>query len=133
MHSLNQGQFNILPSILQISQISEMRAADLVHPPLASVFTIYPLLYGFTYWYGYGHSVSIAPECVSKFNELKLNKKIKYILYKLSDDYKEIVVEEASEDGDWDNFREKLINAQSKSKTVCPDEVMNWRTGVDVQ
>lgn len=61
--------------------------------------------------------VSIAPECVSKFNELKLNKKIKYILYKLSDDYKEIVVEEASEDGDWDNFREKLINAQSKSKT----------------
>lgn len=61
--------------------------------------------------------VSISPECVSKFNELKLNKKIKYILYKLSDDYKEIVVEEASEDGDWDNFREKLINAQSKSKT----------------
>ena len=44
-HSLNQGQFNILPSILQISQISEMRAADLVHAPLASVFTIYPLLH----------------------------------------------------------------------------------------
>lgn len=62
--------------------------------------------------------VSIAPECISKFNELKLNKKIKYILYKLTDDYREIVVEEASEDGDWETFREKLINAQSKSKTV---------------
>ncbi|KAL3421289.1 cofilin/tropomyosin-type actin-binding protein [Phlyctema vagabunda] len=61
--------------------------------------------------------VSIAPECISVFNELKLNKKIKYIIYKLSDDYKEIVIEEASEDGDWDNFREKLVNAQSKSKT----------------
>jgi hypothetical protein len=46
VHSLNQGQFNILPSILPISQISEMRAADLVHAPLASVFTIYLLLHG---------------------------------------------------------------------------------------
>lgn len=63
-------------------------------------------------------SVSIAPECISTFNELKLNKKLKYIIYKLSDDYKEIVVEEASEDGDWDNFREKLVTAQSKNKAV---------------
>jgi hypothetical protein len=39
-------------------------------------------------------------------------------MYKLSDDYKEIVVEEASENGDWDFFREKLVNSQSKSKTV---------------
>jgi cofilin len=62
--------------------------------------------------------VSIAQECITKFNELKLNKKIKYIIYKLSDDYKEIVVEEASEDGDWDAFREKLVTAQSKTKTV---------------
>ncbi|TVY14670.1 Cofilin [Lachnellula arida] len=60
---------------------------------------------------------SISPDCVSKFNELKLNKKIKYIIYKLTDDYKEIVVEETSEDGDWEAFREKLVNAQSKSKT----------------
>ena len=65
------------------------------------------------------HRVSISPECISKFNELKLNKTIKFILYKLSDDYKEIVVEETSDDGDWDVFREKLVNAQSKTKTVC--------------
>jgi len=59
---------------------------------------------------------SVHPDCISKFNELKLGKSIKFIIYKLSDDYKEIVVEEASEDGDWDVFREKLISAQSKSK-----------------
>jgi hypothetical protein len=39
-------------------------------------------------------------------------------MYKLSDDYKEIVIEEASENGDWDYFREKLISAESKTKTV---------------
>lgn len=59
---------------------------------------------------------NVAPECITKFNELKLNKKIKFIIYKLDDAYKEIVVEEASEDGDWEVFREKLISAQSKNK-----------------
>lgn len=49
---------------------------------------------------------------------MKLSKKYKYIIYKLSDDYKEIVVDEASADKDWDNFREKLINATAKSKSV---------------
>jgi len=61
--------------------------------------------------------VTIAPECVSAFNDLKLSKKYKYIIYKLSDDYKQVVVEETSADADWDAFREKLITAQSKSKT----------------
>ena len=55
---------------------------------------------------------------MTKFNDLKLNKKIKYIVYKLSDDNKEIVVEEASENGDWDAFREKLVNATTKNKAV---------------
>lgn len=57
-------------------------------------------------------------ECITAFNELKLNKKYKYIIYKLSDDYKEIVVEDASTDKDWESFREKLINATSKTKSV---------------
>ncbi|KAI1007612.1 hypothetical protein K3495_g616 [Podosphaera aphanis] len=35
----------------------------------------------------------------------------------MSDDFKKIEVEEASEDPEWDTFREKLINAQTKSKT----------------
>jgi len=61
--------------------------------------------------------VQVAPECITKFNELKLGKSIKYIIYKLSDNYKEIVVEETSEDGDWDTFREKLVSAKSKTKS----------------
>lgn len=60
--------------------------------------------------------VSVAPDCITKFNELKLNKKLKFIIYKLSDDNKEIVIEETSENGDWDFFREKLLKAESKNK-----------------
>ena len=64
----------------------------------------------------YNSSVSVTPECVSKFNELKLGKNLKYIIYKLSDDYKEIVVEDTSSDGDWDAFQEKLMNAKASYK-----------------
>ncbi|KAL1608099.1 hypothetical protein SLS60_003038 [Paraconiothyrium brasiliense] len=60
--------------------------------------------------------VSVAPECISAFNELKLGKDTKYIIYKISDDWKEIVVEETSKEADWSVFREKLINAKSKDK-----------------
>ncbi|OAA52394.1 cofilin/tropomyosin-type actin-binding protein [Beauveria brongniartii RCEF 3172] len=59
----------------------------------------------------------VSQECITAFNELKLSKKYKYIVYKLSDDYKQIVVEEASGDKDWENFRNKLIEATSKTKT----------------
>ncbi|KAK3202395.1 hypothetical protein GRF29_161g1010570, partial [Pseudopithomyces chartarum] len=60
--------------------------------------------------------VSVAPECITAFNELKLGKDLKYIIYKISDDWKEIVVEETSKEADWSVFREKLINAKSKDK-----------------
>lgn len=61
---------------------------------------------------------NVSQECITAYNELKLSKKYKYIIYKLSDDYKQIVVEEASDDKDWENFREKLINATSKTRSV---------------
>lgn len=60
---------------------------------------------------------SVAQECVTAYNELKLNKKYKFIIFKLSDDDKEIVIEESSNEKDWEVFREKLINATSKSKS----------------
>ncbi|KAI1341914.1 hypothetical protein F5Y15DRAFT_351364 [Xylariaceae sp. FL0016] len=60
---------------------------------------------------------TVSQECITTFNDLKLQKKLKYIIFKLSDDNREIVVEEASEDKDWENFREKLVNATTKSKT----------------
>ena len=63
-----------------------------------------------------GIRVSVAPECVSKFNELKLGKSIKYIIYKLSDDYKEIVVEDSSSDSDWESFQNKLLSAKAPHK-----------------
>ena len=59
----------------------------------------------------------MAPDCISTFNELKLGKgTIKYIIYKLSDDYKEIVVEEKGTDPDYELFRQKLLDARSKNK-----------------
>lgn len=60
----------------------------------------------------------MAQDAIQAYNDLKLNKKYKFIIYKLSDDYKEIVVEEASDNKDWEAFREKLINATAKSKSV---------------
>jgi len=61
--------------------------------------------------------VAVAPECISAFNELKLGKgTIKYIIYKLSDDYKEIVVEDKGADGDWEAFQTKLMEAKSSHK-----------------
>lgn len=56
------------------------------------------------------------PECTTKFNELKLGKSMKFIIYKLSDDGREVVVEETSNDSSYDVFREKLVNSKSKDK-----------------
>lgn len=61
---------------------------------------------------------TVNEQCVTAYNDLKLNKKYKYVIYKLSDDNKEIVVDATSEDGpSYDDFREKLIEAKTKSKT----------------
>jgi cofilin len=53
---------------------------------------------------------------VQAFNDLKLGNKHKWIIFKISDDWKEIVVEETSKDADYSAFREKLLNAKSKNK-----------------
>ena len=61
-------------------------------------------------------SVSVTPECITAFNELKLGKSLKWIIFKISDDWKEIVVEEKSSEANYDAFREKLISAKSKDR-----------------
>jgi len=63
--------------------------------------------------------LSVNPECVSAFNELKLGRGgPKYIIYKISDDQKEIVVDEIGKDRDYNTFREKLVAAtDSKGKS----------------
>jgi cofilin len=44
----------------------------------------------------------------------------KYIIYKISDDLKEVVVDEVSKDSDYDVFREKLQNAKEKNGKSRP-------------
>jgi len=61
---------------------------------------------------------TVNQDCITAYNDLKLNKKYTYIIFKLSDDNKEIVVESTSEDGpEYEDFRNKLVSAQSKSKS----------------
>jgi len=60
--------------------------------------------------------VSVNPDCISTFNELKLGKDLKYIIYKLSDDYKEIVVEVKSSNDNWEEFQTKMMDAKSSYK-----------------
>jgi cofilin len=61
---------------------------------------------------------SVNQECVTLYNELKLTKKYKYIIFKLSDDNKEIVVESTGdENSEYDEFRDKLLNAEGTTKT----------------
>ncbi|KAH9065452.1 actin depolymerizing factor [Lactarius vividus] len=52
--------------------------------------------------------VGVNPECLEKFQELKLGKKIKYILFTLNKEKTEIVVEKASIGGDYEDFTEDL-------------------------
>jgi cofilin len=53
--------------------------------------------------------VKVAPECLEAFQSLKLGKKIKFIIFKLSKDNTEIVVSKTSESQDYDEFLEYLV------------------------
>ncbi|KAN0139838.1 actin depolymerizing factor [Lactarius tabidus] len=52
--------------------------------------------------------VTLDDECLVKFQELKLGKKLKYIIYKLNKENTKIVVEKASLGGDYEDFMEDL-------------------------
>ncbi|KAH9448066.1 hypothetical protein MJO29_011387 [Puccinia striiformis f. sp. tritici] len=52
--------------------------------------------------------VSVHSQCIQDFMSLKLGKKTKYIIYALSADSKEIVVEKVSESQSYDEFLEDL-------------------------
>lgn len=49
-------------------------------------------------------SVSCGPDCIPKYEELKLKKSHRYIIFKLSGDMKSIEVEKWSHDPDWESF-----------------------------
>jgi hypothetical protein len=73
-------------------------------------------------WHQSRHRAKVSPQVSEEFQKLKRsndkNRLLRYIIFKLSDDYSEIEVEHAEPDSDWENFREKLLSATSKSKTV---------------
>lgn len=50
----------------------------------------------------------MAPECLEAFQQLKLGKKLRYIIYKLSPDNTEIVVSKTSDSTNYDEFLEHL-------------------------
>ncbi|KAI7889386.1 actin depolymerizing factor [Mucor mucedo] len=52
--------------------------------------------------------VAVNSECLDLYQELKLRKSYKYLIFKLSDNNQEIVVEKSSETGDYDDFLSQL-------------------------
>ncbi|KAG8851527.1 cofilin [Tulasnella sp. 330] len=48
--------------------------------------------------------VAVNPECLTRYQELKLKKKIKYIIFTLNKTFTEIIVEKSSDDADYDKF-----------------------------
>ncbi|KAI7854816.1 hypothetical protein BDC45DRAFT_507019 [Circinella umbellata] len=52
--------------------------------------------------------VAVNSECLEVFQELKLRKKYKYAIFKLSDNNSEIVVEKTAESADYDEFLKQL-------------------------
>lgn len=65
--------------------------------------------------------VSINPECITAFNELRLGRgKTKYIIFKIADNRQEIVVDEVSKEDDYDVFRTKLEEATDSKGNPTP-------------
>ncbi|KAJ5603658.1 hypothetical protein N7537_006614 [Penicillium hordei] len=68
-------------------------------------------------------SIPVAEECFSAFNQLRSGPEAtrpKFIICKISDDNKKIVLEEASTEKDWDLFRMKLYSAVDKDGDPAP-------------
>ncbi|BCS20222.1 actin-binding ADF family protein [Aspergillus puulaauensis] len=69
--------------------------------------------------------VSIQDECLTAFNNLRMTggtkgAKPKFIIYKISDNKKEVVVEHVSEDPDYEVFLQKLENAKDSNGKPAP-------------
>eukprot|EP00055_Hartaetosiga_balthica_P018451 m.134347 g.134347 ORF g.134347 m.134347 type:complete len:140 (-) comp9559_c0_seq1:110-529(-) len=52
--------------------------------------------------------VEVSDECMEAFEALKMGKKFKYVVFKITDDHTQIVVDDAASEGDWDAFLAKL-------------------------
>lgn len=65
--------------------------------------------------------MSIHPDCITAFNELRLGRgKTKFIIFKIADNRREIVVDEISGEPDYEVFREKIENARDSKGNPAP-------------
>lgn len=65
--------------------------------------------------------VTIEDECIDAFNELRMGRgKHKFVIYKITDDKKRVVVDEKSSDPDWEVFRSKLDAAKDAAGNPAP-------------
>lgn len=67
------------------------------------------------------YSVTVDDECINKFNEFRLSRgKTKFIIFKITDDKKRVVVDDVSDDADWEVFRSKLEDAKDAAGNPAP-------------
>ncbi|OOQ85466.1 putative glutathione S-transferase [Penicillium brasilianum] len=66
-------------------------------------------------------NVSVQDECLTAFNEFRLSKgKTKYIIYKISDNKKDVVVDAVGHDQDYEVFREQLAASKDSQGRPAP-------------
>lgn len=58
--------------------------------------------------------VTVSSDCLEAYQQLKLGKKLKYIIFNLSPDYKEILVQKTSESASYDDFLAELPAAECR-------------------
>lgn len=58
--------------------------------------------------------VAVSPDCLEAFQQLKLGKKLKYIIYTLSPDNRQIVVGKTSTSDSYDEFLAELPPAECR-------------------
>ncbi|KAJ5129423.1 uncharacterized protein N7515_005462 [Penicillium bovifimosum] len=66
--------------------------------------------------------ISVADECIHAFNELRYGKsaKPKFIIFKISDDNKRVIVDESSTEVGFEAFRQRLAAAVDKEGNPVP-------------
>ncbi|PYH49615.1 actin-binding ADF family protein [Aspergillus saccharolyticus JOP 1030-1] len=69
--------------------------------------------------------VTVTDECISAFNDFRMSggakgSKTKFIIFKIADNKKEVVVDEASQEEDYEVFRNKLAAAQDSQGRPAP-------------
>lgn len=65
----------------------------------------------------------IENECFTTFNQLGMGRgseKPKFVIYKISDDYSTVLVDQSSSDTDWEAFLAKLKSAVDINGTPAP-------------